>query len=168
MEMEQPLQNPAADVQITFYVAECMEFPNLGELHENLTLQEAFSIYDRISAERMNGIKGIGFELKDGSIYDGQFPLMEAGRLATDAIELVEHYRESPLVQQAVSDCRDLLEQREQNTVLDASDGVRTPTAKKQTRKSVLADLYEKRCRVNGAKAPSEQGRTRRKEMEQA
>ncbi|MDD5922543.1 MAG: hypothetical protein PUC44_05130 [Eubacteriales bacterium] len=112
MEVEQTLQNPAADAQITFYVAECMEFPNLGELHENLTLQEAFAIYDRIPAKRMNGIKGIGFELKDGSIYDGQFPLMETGRLATDAIDLVEHYRESPLVQQAVSDCRDLLEQK--------------------------------------------------------
>ena len=168
MEVEQTLQNLAADAQITFYVAECMEFPNLGELHENLTLQEAFAIYDRIPAERMNGIKGIGFELKDGSIYDGQFPLMEAGRLATDAIDLVEHYRESPLVQQAVSDCRDLLEQREQNTVLDASDGVRTPASKRQARKSVLADLHEKKSRVNGVKAPSEQGRTRRKEMEQA
>ena len=168
MDVEQIVQNPAADAQITFYVAECMEFSNLGELHENLTLQEAFAIYDRIPAERMNGIKGIGFELKDGSIYDGQFPLMEAGRLSTDAIDLVEHYRESPLVQQAVSDCRDLLEQREQNTVLDASDGVRTPTAKKQTRKSVLADLHEKQSRVNGVKATSEQGRSRRKEMEQA
>ena len=41
-----------------------MEFPNLGEYHDNLSLEEAIRIYQEIPAERMNGIKGIGFELK--------------------------------------------------------------------------------------------------------
>ncbi len=54
-----------------YYVAECMEFPNLGEYHDNLSLEEAIRIYQEIPAERMNGIKGIGFELKDGSDYEG-------------------------------------------------------------------------------------------------
>ena len=44
-----------------------MEFPNLGEYHDNLSLAEAIRIYQEIPVERMNGIKGIGFELKDGS-----------------------------------------------------------------------------------------------------
>ncbi|MCU6698563.1 CHC2 zinc finger domain-containing protein, partial [Laedolimicola ammoniilytica] len=48
---------------LTYYVAECMEFPNLGEYHDNLSLEEAIRIYQEIPAERMNGIKGIGFEL---------------------------------------------------------------------------------------------------------
>ena len=39
-----------------------MEFPNLGEYHDNLSLEEAIRIYQEIQAERMNGIKGIGFE----------------------------------------------------------------------------------------------------------
>ena len=40
----------------TYYVAECMEFPNLGEYHDNLSLEEAIRIYQEIPAERMNGI----------------------------------------------------------------------------------------------------------------
>ena len=69
------------EATISFYVAECMEFPNLGEHHENLTLSEAMKLYEKIPAERMNGVKGIGFELYDGSMYDGQYPLMEAGKV---------------------------------------------------------------------------------------
>ena len=61
---------------LTYYVAECMEFPNLGEYHDNLSLEEAIRIYQEIPAERMNGIKGIGFELKDGSDYEGPFPIL--------------------------------------------------------------------------------------------
>ena len=30
---------------LTYYVAECMEFPNLGEYHDNLSLEEAVRIY---------------------------------------------------------------------------------------------------------------------------
>ena len=53
-----------------------MEFPNLGEYHDNLSLAEAIRIYQEIPVERMNGIKGIGFELKDGSDYEGPFPIL--------------------------------------------------------------------------------------------
>lgn len=48
---------------LTFYVAECMEFPSLGEYHDHLTFQEAVRLYESIPSERMNGIKGIGFVL---------------------------------------------------------------------------------------------------------
>ena len=161
-------QESSADAKITYYVAECMEFPELGEFHENLTLPEAFAIYDSIPAERMHGVKGIGFDLRDGSIYDGKFSLMEAGKLTTETIGLVEHYRESPLVQQAVADCRSLLEEKEQQVVLDAADGAQTPTAKSNAKKSVLADLLNKKSRVNGVNAPKELNRPKREEMEQA
>ena len=56
-EQEQP------EATITFYVAECMEFPVMGEYHNNLTLEEAIKIYESIPAERLHGIKGIGFDL---------------------------------------------------------------------------------------------------------
>ena len=113
-------------------------------------------------------VKGIGFDLRDGSIYDGKFSLMEAGKLTTETIGLVEHYRESPLVQQAVADCRSLLEEKEQQVVLDAADGAQTPTAKSNAKKSVLADLLNKKSRVNGVNAPKELNRPKREEMEQA
>ncbi len=101
------------EATISFYVAECMEFPNLGECHENLTLAEAMKIYEQIPAERMNGVKGIGFELHDGSMYDGQFPLMQAGKVDEEIINMVEHYKNSPLVQQAITDCKEMLENKE-------------------------------------------------------
>lgn len=37
-----------ADPTITFYTAECMEFPTLGELHEHLTLKKALTYYELI------------------------------------------------------------------------------------------------------------------------
>ena len=90
---------------ITFYAAECMEFPTLGEYHENLTLQEAVDRYRSIPAERMNGIKGIGFTLEDGSIYSGMsYPLVEGRHIDLDGLSLVEHFKESPLVREAVAD----------------------------------------------------------------
>ena len=101
------------EATISFYVAECSEFPTMGEFHDGMTLEEAFHLYDQIPAERMNGIKGIGFELHDGSEYDGQYPLMEAGRVDEELINMVQHYKDSPLVQQAILDCKRILAERE-------------------------------------------------------
>ena len=100
------------EATITFYVTECSEFPNMGEYHDGLTLEEAFRLYDQIPSGRMNGIKGIGFELHDGSIYDGQYPLMEADRVDEENINIVQHYKESPFVQQAIKDCNRILSER--------------------------------------------------------
>ena len=94
---------------ISFYAAECMEFPVMGEYHDNLTLAEAFEKYQAIPAERMNGIKGIGFRLEDGSMYDGDYELMRAGSISRDMIDLVPHYKESPLVQKAMADLEKML-----------------------------------------------------------
>ena len=81
---------------ISFYVAECMEYPVMGEYHENLTLQEAYELYQKIPPERINGVKGIGFRLEDGSIYDGLFELMSGGTVIKDVINEISHYKESP------------------------------------------------------------------------
>ena len=64
-------QTERVEPSISFYVAECMEFPVLGEYHDNLTLEEAVKLYDAIPANRRNGIKGIGFCLKDAAIMTG-------------------------------------------------------------------------------------------------
>ena len=100
---------------ITFYVAECSEFHILGEFHECLeTLQEAMELYEKIPADRLNGIKSIGIQLEDDSIYDGTtYDLMVAGEIQTEFINEIPHYRESPLVQKAIADMEAmLLEQR--------------------------------------------------------
>ncbi|MCR0163634.1 YodL domain-containing protein [[Clostridium] innocuum] len=89
---------------LTYYAAECMEFPNLGEYHDNLSLEEAIRIYQVIPAERMNGIKGIGFELKDGSDYEGPFPILTGQTIDLDTIQAIDYYRDNPLVQKAVKE----------------------------------------------------------------
>ena len=105
------------EATITFYVAECTEFPVLGEYHERLkTLREAMELYEKIPAERMSGIKGIGFCLKDGSIYDGNFDLMVMGEMQTEFINEIPQYRDSPLVQKAIADMEKILaNQKEKN-----------------------------------------------------
>ena len=97
-----PIEQPTGN--LTYYVAECMEFPNLGEYHDNLSLEEAVRIYQEIPAERMNGIKGIGFELKDGSDYEGPFPILTGHTIELDTIQAIDYYRDNPLVQKAVKE----------------------------------------------------------------
>ena len=107
---------------ITFYVAECTEFPVLGEYYERLeTLQEAMELYEKIPEGRRNGLKGIGFRLEDGSIYDGNFDLMVMGEMQTEFINEIPQYRDSPLVQKAIADMEAiLLEQRPEQEVSEA------------------------------------------------
>ena len=97
-----PIEQPTGN--LTYYVAECMEFSNLGEYHDNLSLEEAIRIYQEIPAERMNGIKGIGFELKDGSDYEGPFPILTGQTIDLDTIQAIDYYRDNPLVQKAVKE----------------------------------------------------------------
>ena len=98
---------------LTYYAAECMEFPNLGEYHDNLSLEEAIRIYQEIPEERMNGIKGIGFELKDGSDYEGPFPILTGQTIDLDTIQAIDYYRDNPLVQKAVKDLAEAMPEME-------------------------------------------------------
>nr|WP_297872916.1 JAB domain-containing protein [uncultured Blautia sp.] len=96
----------AAEVQmegtISFYVAECMEFPVMGEFHDGLSLDEAIKVYESIPSDRMHGIKGIGFDLQDDSIYSGQYELFSGDKVLYDAIDLVDHYKKNPIIQDAM------------------------------------------------------------------
>lgn len=144
LEQTQKAAMEQMEPSISFYAAECMEFPVMGEYHDNLTLAEAFEKYQAIPAERMNGIKGIGFRLEDGSIYDGDYELMRAGSISKDAIDLVPHYKESPLVQKAIADLEKMLAEEQRR-----EEPVQKPEAAKPTgaRQSVLAALRERQAK---------------------
>ena len=118
-------EKPAPEASISFYVAECAEFPVMGEFHDNLTLEQALKVYDKIPAERMNGIKSIGFSLEDGSIYSGMFDLMVGGEVQAEVVNHIQHYRESPLVQKAISDMKTLLEKRQASKELEERPNIR-------------------------------------------
>lgn len=92
---------------LTFYVAECMEFPSLGEYHNHLTFQEAVRLYESIPSERMNGIKGIGFVLHTEGTdedLDTSMGVLEGQTIDVDTINMVPELRDHPLVQQAIRD----------------------------------------------------------------
>ena len=133
---------------ISFYVAECMEFPVLGEYHDNLTLDEAFSLYQAIPDEQRNGIKGIGFRLEDGSDYDGDYELMRGGVISRDLIALVPHYQESPLVQRAITDLDALLSHQQERG---------KPAKETGERQSVLQALRARQAKQKAQEKPGEQ-----------
>ena len=97
---------------ISFYVAECSEFPVLGEFHHDLTLEEAFQVYDQIPSNRMNGIKSIGFNLQDGSEYEGMFDLFVGGEVQKEIINMIPAFKENSLVQKAIENVDKILQKR--------------------------------------------------------
>ena len=153
-------ENPSKEAKISFYVAECMELPVLGEYQDNLTLKEAFERYQAIPAERLHGVKGIGFRLEDGSIYTGEYELMRAGSISKDMIDLVPHYKESPLVQKAVADLEEMLSKEQlREAAAERMEGTteqigEVPSEKPETGKpmstkqSVLQALQERQEKI--------------------
>lgn len=66
---KQEMQKAAAmeailETTVTLTVAECGEFHNLGEFHEDIaSVDEAITVWSRIPPERMNGISSIGIHI---------------------------------------------------------------------------------------------------------
>lgn len=54
--------------EVSFVVAECSEFHNMGELHENVgSVKEAIALFELIPPERMHGIPAVGIRVTDTS-----------------------------------------------------------------------------------------------------
>lgn len=100
---------------ISFYAAECAEFPVMGEVHYDLTLPEALEAYEKIPSERMHGLKGVGFDLKDGSDYEGMQSLMIEGKIQKEFLNSIPGFRENSYVQNAISRVEKYLEKRHPN-----------------------------------------------------
>lgn len=156
------LQKTVQEPQISFYAAECMEFPSMGEYYENLTLEEAVEKYKTIPEDRIHGIKGIGFCLEDGSIYDGEYELMSGGKISKDLIDLVPHYKESPLVQKAMRDLERILAEKQRKNTAEQSKEEGT-TGRKL---SVLKALKKRKEQLKKQEKKEEMSHTRKKEVE--
>ena len=145
-----------AKATITFYVAECMEFPSYGEYHETDNLKDAFEILDTIPPQRLNAVTGIGFVIHDenSAIDNGQYPLVQGDQIQYDVINMVDYYKDSPLVQGAITECEAILKEREavKDSVKEvaAASKAEKPVDKVDppTKKSLLADLKEKKAIV--------------------
>lgn len=100
---------------ISFYAAECAEFPVMGEVHYDLTLPEALEAYEKIPSERMHGLKCVGFDLKDGSDYEGMQSLMIEGKIQKEFLNSIPGFKENSYVQNAISRVEKYLEERHPN-----------------------------------------------------
>lgn len=88
--------------KISFDVWECVEFPNLGEVYEDVSLDEAIQKLGNFPHSSM--FPGIVFRLHDGSEYaEMDYPLVIGDELQIDSLNLIEHFRESFEVQKAVT-----------------------------------------------------------------
>lgn len=97
-------REPETIPEVDFYVAECSEFPTLGEYYDGLTLAEAIAIYEKIPGERLNGVKGIGIDLHfpDDDMYSGKCDLLAGGRICREMLDAVPRYKENREVRKAV------------------------------------------------------------------
>lgn len=100
--------------QITFYFAECMEFPDYGEYKEFPTLAQAISLFEKCPGTLLNAVKCVGFILHDDSIYDDvKQPLMTSKHVLKDDINYISHYANTTLVQEVIKEAECYLRSKE-------------------------------------------------------
>ena len=94
-------------VHVTFIVAECGEFHNLGEYHEGIeTIEEAIRFYQAIDPSRMNGIPSIGVNMHiEGTEEweDEQVDILTGKYIDVDYLNYIPEVRDNPKVQEVVA-----------------------------------------------------------------
>lgn len=115
-----------------FYVAECSEYPVLGEFHDGLSLKEAYDIYNAIPDERMNGRKSIGISIKDGLGFTSMTDLYVAGKMQTDFIREYTSYGDRPDILGAIHGLEELTSQEK-----GAERDVKDHTSRKSVREAL-------------------------------
>ena len=126
---------------ISFYAAECAEFPVMGEVHYDLTLPEALEAYEKIPSERMHGLKCVGFDLKDGSDYEGMQSLMIEGKIQKEFLNSIPGFRENSYVQNAISRVEKYLEERHPNVENSLESNKKVDNEKKYKRRKNEKEL---------------------------
>ena len=93
-------------VHVTFTVAECGEFHNIGEYHEGIeTIEEAIQIYQAIDPSRMNGIHSLGVNMHiEGTEEweDEQADILSGKCIDVDFLNYTPELRDTPKVQDAL------------------------------------------------------------------
>lgn len=102
---KEPVIEPET-VHMTFTVAECGEFHNMGEYHEGIeTIEEAIQIYQAIDPSRMNGIPSIGVNMHiEGTEEweDEQADILSGKCIDVDYLNYTPKLRDTPKVQDAL------------------------------------------------------------------
>ena len=100
---KEPMIEPET-VHITFTVAECGEFHNMGEYHEGIeTIEEAMNLYNAIDPSRMHGIPSIGVNMHiEGTGEDEQLDIVSGKSIDVDFLNYAPELRDTPKVQDAI------------------------------------------------------------------
>ena len=91
---------------VTLTVAECSEFHNMGEFHENITsVAEAVAKFKEIPPERMHGIPAIGIRVADpNNLDDGvEMDVLIGKRIDLDMLRYVPDIAENWQAQQMIA-----------------------------------------------------------------
>ena len=98
---------------VTLTVAECGEFHNFGEYHENIAgVEEAIAIFNRIPPERMNGIPSIGINIHtEGteSYEDTQMDIVSGGVADLEFLDYVPDITDNPKAVEVIAELLDKL-----------------------------------------------------------
>ena len=102
---KEPMVEPET-VHITFTVAECGEFHNMGEYHEGIeTIEEAMKLYNAIDQSRMHGIPSIGVNMHiEGTEEweDEEADIVRGNCIDVDFLNYTPELRDTPTVQDAL------------------------------------------------------------------
>ena len=95
---EADMERNPKESTLSFFVAENLEYPVMGEYHETDTLAEAVKLYQGNPEGRL---KGIGIALDEGNI-----PIVQREEGMTKMTDLTETQSENPLVQKAFEEAK--------------------------------------------------------------
>lgn len=99
--------------EIRFTVAECSEFHQLGEYHDDIaTLEEAVEIYKSIPLQRMNAMPSIGITACVGG-EELQVDLLAGNIIDLDALHYIDELRNNFYVRSAIVELMNLFPEKE-------------------------------------------------------
>ena len=98
---------------VTLTVAECGEFHNLGEYHENIaSVEEAIAVWKSIPPERMNGISSIGINIHtEGTepYEDVQMDILSGKVIDLEILDYVPDITDNPKAIEVIAELVDKL-----------------------------------------------------------
>ncbi len=99
-------QKAEPETEVTLTVAECGEFHNFGEFHENIaTVDEAIAIWKQIPPERMNGIPAIGISIHTPGTetYDDVVTdILTGNRFELDVLDYIPEIKGNPQAMEVI------------------------------------------------------------------
>jgi len=114
------LEEKAEDLTVTFTVAECGEFHQIGAYYEDIpTIENAIRIYREMDPARLNGVPAIGVNLHvEGTdcLEDDQVDLLTGNTIDVDYLNYMPDVRDHPSVQDAI---KKLIEAFPEKEVID-------------------------------------------------